>query len=49
MTDWMVFLIPFSISRHSPSLQDGCAPGAEDSGGTTLLLAVAKALLQMHF
>jgi hypothetical protein len=40
---WYTFLS--SISQLSLSLRDGYARGAEDSGDTTLLRAVARALV----
>ncbi len=41
--DRMVFAFLSNISQRLSSLQDRCALGAGDSGGTTSLLAVAKA------
>ena len=44
--DWMVVRIPFQyIAAFIGSLRDGCARGAEDSGDTTSLRAVAMASL----
>ncbi len=37
------FSLLFSILQRSSSLWDGCAPGAEDSGGTTSSLTFAMA------